>query len=290
MNKISKILALTTGAAVIALCTTAQAQTAVTGWGMLTGNAGGWTMNDLGSGSFDVGNGSAAPTGNTVWMAQFTPITLTVGESIELTGSFSFQGGTGSLGGANFRWGIDDLTGLGTLSSGTWSGSGTGKGYMWAIPTGGAGIGGGAPTEVTGHNGGGAWYSSNGGAYTTTTTSGGGNDNPSDAVANTYDFTLEYTLTSANVMTISGLFSDTSNAGSYSESGVWTDSGGDSGTVASDVFNTAGFFVSNSGTTADGFDFSDVDVQTIAAPEPATLALCGLGGLASAYFVRRRKA
>jgi hypothetical protein len=243
-------------------------------------------MNDLGSGSFNVGNGSAVNTANEVWEAEFTPITLTVGESIEVNGSLSFQGGTGALAGGLFRWGIEDTSSLGTLTSGSWSGSGAANGYMWGLPTSGTGISGSFPTEITGHTGG-AWYSSNNG-YEVSTTSGGGNNNPSPADANTYDFTLEYTLTSANVMTISGTFSDLANAGSYSETGVWTDNGGNSGTVASDTFNSLGFFNSSTGSDVDGFDFSDVTVETIAVPEPVTLALFGLGALASVFIVCRR--
>jgi len=286
MNNITKILALTTGVAAVALCGTAQAQTAVTGWGLITGLQGGWTMTDLGGGSFNVG-GSAVPSGNTVWAAEFTPVTLTVGESIEVNGSFSMAGDSGALGGGLFRWGINNGSGLTTLSSGVWGGNGNATGYMWGIPTGGVGVSGSPGGEVSAHTGG-AWYSGNNG-YGVSTVSGGGNNNPENATANTYDFSLEYTLTSANVMTIIGSFSDTANGGVYSESGVWADNGGNGGTVATDTFSSLGFFV-NGSDTPDGYNFSDITVETIAAPEPATFALFGLSGLAGAFMIRRRKA
>jgi len=270
---------------ILALDATAQAQTPITGWGLVSGSTGGWTVTDNGSGNFSAG-GSAAPTGNTIIDALFTPITLGVGNSILLTGSFNFQGNVGSLGGGNFRFGIADLSGLGTLSSGVWSGSATGSGYTWGLPTGGTGATGTATTEISGHNGTGSVISWNGGAYSTTRVSGGNNNNTQDATADTYAFSLEYTLVSANVMNITGSF--VGAGGDYTESVNYNDNGGNGGSVATKTFNSVDFFVSNSGTTATGFNFSNVSIQALSVPEPASMALLGLGALVGTFMARRR--
>jgi hypothetical protein len=47
--------------------------------------------------------------------------------------------------------------------------------------------------------------------------------------------------------------------------------------------------IENSNGTTGGADFTDISITPVAAPEPATLALAGLGGL-SMLFLRRRKA
>jgi PEP-CTERM motif len=275
-----KTLALCGG--MLAFGAAAQAQTAITGWGLDSANAGGWTLTDNGSGNFTVG-GTAVPTGNTIWFATFTPVTLSVGQTLEYTGSLTFS--SGNLAGGLFRIGAVNYTTPGTLSGGVWTGANdSASGYMLGIPTGGAGIGGANPSEVTGHNGGGSWVSSNNGY----SVPGGANNNAANATASTYVFNLQYTLTTATEMTINYSFSDTGAGGSYSETGTATDNGGNGGSVATGTFNALGFFV-NGSDSATSYTFNGVSEQVTVVPEPTSMALLGLGALVGAFGLRRKK-
>src|SRR5580698_4670527 len=89
-----------------------QAQS-VTGWGADNGAVSGVTITDLGSGNF---NASGTPSGNADMRADLpSAVTLTTGQSLELSGTLSWTGG--SMGGGVFRIGILDYASLGTLSS-----------------------------------------------------------------------------------------------------------------------------------------------------------------------------
>ena len=265
-----------------ALCGSAQAA-AITGWGLDSGSQGGWTLTDNGSGNFTVG-GAAAPSGNTVWRGDFGAITLNIGDSLTYSGSLNFS--SGFFAGGLLRIGLVNYTTPGTLTAGVWNGQNqSALGYMWGIPTGGAGIGGANPSEVTGHTGGGSWLSSNNGY----SVPGGLNNNAANATANTYLFNVKLTLTSATSMKIDYSLSDTGAGGTYSEIGTATDNGGNGGNVATKTFDALGFFV-NGSDPATSYTFSGVSEAYSPVPEPSTLALLGLGSVLGAYILRRKKA
>lgn len=61
-----------------------------------------------------------------------------------------------------------------------------------------------------------------------------------------------------------------------------------SGSFDSSSLNTASFTYLDSNTTGNGY-FNNLNITPEAVPEPATLALAGLGGLAALLVIRRRK-
>lgn len=245
----------------MALCGSAQAQT-ITGWGNESGDVGGTTLVDNGGGSFTL---SGTPTGSaTVRAALPTAVTLSVGESLEVSGTFSWAL-TGSMGGGGLRIGLTDYASLGSIS-GTpplWSTGPNGSGYFWGLPTGGSGVSNPGGGEITGHaagGGGSGWFSGNGGGYAVP---GTGNDNASDMTPNTYNFSL--TLTELSPTDIQIAYSMVSL--SYTETGTIQDTSGH-GVL---TYNGVGFFANTSDTAfgaTGGVTFSDLTETITPVPEP----------------------
>jgi hypothetical protein len=255
---------LTTTFALVAftlLAATGQAAL-ITGWGLETG-ASNSTLTEGAPGSFS----TTTPSGNASPRALFPGIDFSaVGSSVKLSGFATFANALGNI---QFRFGLYDTNGVntGTLGSGVWTGATSSgwKGYF-----GSPGNAGGAD-NVTGLNGG-AWFSGLGGNYIV-----GSAGSTSTAAANVeYEFGLTLTRLSATSVQIDYSFV----GGAENRSGSFVDAIGNSTSLA--TLNAVGF-LTNGNTGAGQFR----DIQVVAIPEPASLALAGLALIAAT--ARRRK-
>lgn len=257
----------------------AQAQQTISGWGADSGSVSGVTITDNGNGNFVA---SGTPSANADMRADLpTAETLAVDQSLELSGTLSWT--SGSMGGGVFRIGILDFSSLGTLSSGVWSVTASGPtGYWWGLPTGGSGVSNPGGGEITGKpaSAGNAWYSGTSGY----SVPGTGNNNSSDMTPGNYDFSLTL-MNFGNEVNVS--YSMVKIGGGYSEVGSVNDTTGN----VPLSFNAVGFFANSSDTAfaSPGVSFGDI-TETYTVPEPASMALLGLGGILGAVVLRRRKA
>lgn len=254
--------------AMAAFCGTSQAQS-VSGWSISNyGNGGSWSITEGSAGDYTIG-GSALTSG-AGWGAEFTPVNLSVGESIDLTGQFTI---TGSVGGSGpFRLGLFN-------DNGNLTGSSSWTGYLFAPSTGGS-IAGGAG-EFSGHDGTGGYGSTYSGAYGF----GTGNANAGTLANDTYDFSVKLSQLSASEVQMDYSIVGQS-ASPYTETGVALDNGG--AATANTSYNAVGFYLANNGTTATSLAFTGVQITTAPVPEPATMSLLG-GGLLGLLLIRRNR-
>ncbi len=209
----------------------------------------------------------------------FAPQTLTnVGDSITLSYDVSFTAGTIVSSSDNFRYALYDRQGAAqeatnsNLNVNGTSNTQPFRGYWYGVDT---------NPEAAGAQGtirerSGTVANSDPFANATATQIGSPTGVVTFASGQTYTGTMTLTLSNVNEITLSGSF--TGNAGSNLFSLV------DSSPITT-TYSVVGF-LNGGGINADQVTFSNVDVTFTAVPEPASLALLGLGGLAC---LRRRR-
>jgi hypothetical protein len=262
---------------ILALCATSQAQT-ITGWGLESGTSSGGVLTDNGSGNINI---TGISSGNTsVRAALPTAITLTLGESVTFSGGFTIN--SGSMGAGLLRMGILDYASLGTLTAGTWSTGATAAGYgYWPSAAGTSLSNPGGAVDLVGKptSAGNAWLSGTGGYGIPGATANAGNIS-----SGTYLFSFTVADLVSGIQLSYSL--QGSGGSSYSASGSFTDS---TATVPL-TFNGVAID-DNSGDSAFG-DAAGVNftglTETTVVPEPASMALLGLGALVGTFAVRRR--
>jgi hypothetical protein len=232
--------------AAIGLSQSLQAQQTISGWGADSGDVGGVTITDNGSGNFVA---SGLPTGNADWRANLpTPITgLAVGQSVTVSGTLAWTAGYMAAG--LFRIGLIEYPSLGTLSVGVWSVAPSPTTcYWWGLPTGGGGVSGTISSEIVAKTGG-TWFSGNGGGYAV----GGANNNASDMTPPSYTFSF---TVQNNGGTVGINYSMVKTGSGYTETGSVLDT---NGTVPLN-FNAIGFFANASDTafTSPGVTFGSI--------------------------------
>jgi hypothetical protein len=254
----------------------------ISGWGAESGFANGTvtdTTGTLGAGTFN----TTAPTGNLAPRADL-PSTLTltnVGDQIVTSGTVQMLGTTGDNGNQSFRICLVDApstSDFGTLSGGVWTGSTpTGwLGYLVEIGNLAAASG---TTIIDDHKSPNtsAWLSTSANANTLLSTAVPG---PADAAPDTYNFNLTLTLASASSIGLSYSFTSlngVSLSGSVTDTAPLTYS-----------FNAVGFLENTS--SGGAADYSNVQVNYIPVPEPASLGLLGLSSLGLLTRSRRKLA
>jgi hypothetical protein len=250
----------------------------ISGWGSEPGNNNGTvtdTTGTLGAGTFN----TTTPSGNLTPRA-LLPSTLTltnVGDEIVFSGQVAMAGANGINGNQSLRLWLVNSNGnaTGTLSAGQWTGDTiTGwLGYGVEIANLGAGNGQNIINgRVTGNSG--SWFSGTG-AYSVQNTAYSA---AAFATPATYNFNMTLTLVATGIQ-VSYAFGDTGGTINLSNSAVDTGSGntGNVGHVTTTSFNAIGFLENTS--SGGAATYSNVDVTYIAVPEPASLALLGLGGM-----------
>lgn len=253
-------------------------------------HAAGVTMS-TGSLAFDQTASSGSQKLWTHFAADGSPVSLNVGDQLIATVEFTPQGNLNDNTSRSFRFGLfndptdsqvmTDTNDDGGGAGDPWSDS-TGYGVQLALSSGpgsnNANVGKRtdlANTSLMGSSG--AW-----------TFDSGGNDF-ANVLDTLYTATLSLNRTAVDEMQVTFAISD---AGGEISTHTIVDNpngAGDFGTdpIATD-FDHLFFRFSNNTQTADVIDFSRLSVEYLAIPEPATLSLLGLGGLA--LFLRRRRA
>jgi hypothetical protein len=193
-------------------------------------------------------------------VGSFSGVTLSEGETITLTGSWSITGNTGLIPGNQIRWGLFDAPGT--------PATGNGSGYVgvWAA----------ASSNIDSANGS-TTNPFSGSA--STTIAGGSGTLPS--YGSTYNFLLAVTRVDATQISVSGSLED---AGSGSALISWPET---TGTPAggSFTFDSVGILLGGT-TNATQATFSNVDATVTAIPEPSALLL---GLVATLGLLRRRR-
>jgi PEP-CTERM motif-containing protein len=268
-----------------------QTTTPITGWGSETGQQNGSPVStDDGLGNFSLTGANL--TGNDAPRALFSTLTLVnVGDSITLSGSFTFTAGI--VNNQQFRFGLFNNNGnaTGTLSGGLWSGATTSGWLGYFIAPGEITGGGSATTRVFGRSGSGSNFelSGTGAGYDVAGTPGPNDSVNASITAGTYAISLSITKESTGVQ-LSYNFQQTVG-GTFQDTGTYLDASGASSTEMS--YDAAAFLLSN--TTGNGttpFTFNNVDVTFTPAPvpEPATLSMMGLGFSLLIGIMRKRNA
>jgi len=217
--------------------------------------------------SFTAGSATAS----TGMVAPFSPITLTLGQTITFTGQATF-GSLTALGNIQVRFGIFDTS--------TPAVSTSYKGYLAEIPNNAVG-------EVNGVIGVGNWASNTNNTALTITS--GPSNTAGDALASgttaePFTFTISVTDNGSNSNTVKALLTS-SNGTTY----TWQETGTDSATAAdaNTVYNEVGFFMGNN-TAANTVNLSNLSVSIGAVPEPATVGLV-VAGAGMLLTLRRRR-
>jgi hypothetical protein len=262
---------------ILAVGATAQAQE----WGHDSDSINGTTITDasapVGGGNLDGFSVTGTPSGSSDFRALLPggPVALTLGETLSFSGTFAIT--SGSMGGGLLRFGFLDYGSVGTLTGTSWNVASTATSYGYWPSTGGtaqSNPGGGSDIVKKPSSAGNAWYSGSGGSGVGTIAANAGSIS-----TGSYNFSLSLNDT------VSGVAITYSLVGSgYSASGTVTDA-----SSPLTAFNSVGFFGNGSDSAfAGGVTFSDLSVSLTPAPEPASMALLGLGALVGTFAVRRR--
>ena len=246
----------------------------ISGWGAETGNANG-TITDNGSGNFS----TTTPTGNLTPRA-LLPSTLTlsnVGDQIVFSGQVAAAAGIN--GNQSFRFWLVNSNGnaKGTLTSGVWNGE-TITGWLGYGAEVGNLVNNSGNFQIVGRTNPntGGWFSGTG-AYSLLSPATGGTLN----APATYNFNLTLTLASATSINVAYSFADT--GGTFSSANSFTDPGNaGGGNVSTKSFDAIGFLQNTS--SGGAMTFSNVDVTFIPVPEPSTLSLLWMGGIAATFI------
>lgn len=186
-------------------------------------------------------------------VGSFPEVSLSEGETITLTGTWSVSGNTGQIPGNQIRWGLFDAPGTPT--------TGNGSGYIgvWAAASG----------NISSANGSTANPFS--GSASATIAAGSGTLPSYDT---SYDFLLAITRLDASQISVSGSLED---AGSGSTLISWPET---TGTPAGDsfIFDSVGILLGGT-TNATQATFSNIDATVTSIPEPSALLLGLLGTL-----------
>lgn len=260
----------------------------VTGWGYDQGATAGSasTVTDEGGGSFT----ATTPSGSSAIRADLSsPISFdTVGDSVELSGEVAM---TSPWGNQQFRFGLldDNGNGLGSLSSGVWTGD-TATGWLgYMVEAGNASTPNTSQVLERGGGASGAWDSGTGGTGAGAPATYSGAWGTTTSGTGTFNFDLTLTLATSTSIDVSYDIIQTGGTGvpdDYVASGSFVDSISGTATAGDLSFDAVGFLLT--GSSGGAASFSDIEVIS-PVPEPSTMALSGVGGIMASIFMLRRK-
>jgi len=284
MKLLDKMLVVAVGITAIALCATAQPSSSwtINGWGA-DNDSTGFTITDNGNGSFTA---SGSPISGDIRAALPSgPITIESSSAwgtiynVVISGSFTVT--SGSMSGNQFRIGLLNYPSLGTMSNGVWSVGSAASGYWYGPATASN------PGEiVVQHDTENPWYTSTG-AYDLGPigVSAGQIDGSGGA---SYDFSISLTWRHNSEAMIGNYSLQGDNNPVYSASGSFWSFNSDYWCPTS--FNAIAIYGNSSDTAfQSGITFSGLTETISQVPEPSSLTLIGMGALAGAFALQRRK-